>query len=102
MLNSCTLKFEFFMISNNEGGRPDIPDICSDPYCMIKFSDPLRNMSHLCRKPAHSFIFGFFLIKLSASENSTVDTAWSYGDQESWNGQCRGAQQSPIDIPRRG
>ena len=60
----------------------------------------LRKMFHLAKRAPASFIYGIFLIKLSFCESLTAD--WSYEDQESWNVQCEGTRQSPIDIPRRG
>ena len=60
----------------------------------------LRKMFHLVEKGSSSFIYGIFLIKLSFYGSLTAD--WSYEDQESWNVQCGGTRQSPIDIPRRG
>ena len=60
----------------------------------------LRKMFHLEEKASSSFIYGIFLIKLSFFGSLTAD--WSYEDQESWNVQCGGTRQSPIDIPRRG
>ena len=59
-------------------------------------------MLHLLEKPASILICGIFIIKLSSCEDVTADLGWSYEDQESWNIQCGGSKQSPIDIPRRG
>lgn len=59
-------------------------------------------MFHLLEKASSSIIYGIFLIKLSFCESLSADIDWSYEDQESWNVQCAGTRQSPIDIPRRG
>ena len=65
-------------------------------------SVPLRIMSHLKLKQHKTFIYGILLIRLSFCEELPADSDWSYRDQESWNYQCGGTLQSPIDIPRRG